>query len=129
MSEIPAPNRPKLQPVGYLPLPSVFCALDYVLTVWLESREASLAPRPHGANATDFLMTWLQLGAMPSSDQLGQAKASMHQQIDALAAALTETLRSFVDDLGSHPAPLPGSPFGDYFHDLVDLSAQGTGRD
>ena len=109
--------HPEQHPLGYMPLPEVYAALDTVLAF------ARNAESPAVDAGRRFLMRWHQLGVLPTPGEVEQARQDMGAQIDALTAAFNATLRAFVVELDAHPSALPGSPFGDYFHDLVDLSS------
>ena len=111
---------PEQHPLGYMPLPEVYASLDAVLAF------ARNPASPAASAGTDFLLRWYRLGVVPARDDIDQAKAAMAGNLDALASAFRASLQAFVDGLAEHPSPLPGSPFGDYFHDLVDLAAGGS---
>lgn len=109
--------HPEQHQLGYMPLPEVYASLDAVLA-FARNPESPAA----GAGA-DFLLRWYRLGVVPSGDDIELAKSAMGAQLDALASAFRASLQGFVNGLDVHPSPMPGSPFGDYFHDLVDLSS------
>ena len=127
MSEIPATYNVEQSPIGYMPLPEVYAALDYVLGIARgEPGEATAAAEAGNA----FLLPWFRAGALPSQAEIAQLKEAMGGQIDALTAAFASTLRTFVDGLDEHPCPLPGTPFGDYYPDLAQLQhARNTGHE
>ena len=109
--------HPEQHPLGYMPLPEVYASLDAVLAF------ARNPESPAAAAGREFLMRWYRLGVVPSGDDIELAKSAMGAQLDALVSAFRASLQGFVSGLDLHPSPMPGSPFGDYFHDLVDLSA------
>jgi len=110
--------HPEQHPLGYMPLPELYASLDAVLA-FARNPESPAA----GAGA-DFLLRWYRLGVVPARSEIDQTKAAMEAHIEALASAFRASLQGFVNGLDEHPSPLPGSPFGDYFHDLVDLSSK-----
>lgn len=118
MSEDPVPysHHPEESPIGYMPLPQVYAALDFVLA--LARNEAS---PPLAAAGKSFLRPWYSAGGMPSDSQIDQARAQLSEQIRALTDAFEATLRGFVADFDNHPCPLPGTPFGGYYRDLIEL--------
>lgn len=114
--------QPEQHPLGYMPLPELYASLDAVLAF------ARNPDSPAAGAGRDFLLRWYRLGVVPSRQDTDQAKDAMANNIDALASAFRASLQGFVDGLAEHPSPLPGSPFGDYFHDLVDLAASDDSR-
>ena len=114
MSEIRGVYHVEATPLGYMPLPEVYSALDFALSL-------ARGEGPEAEAAKAFMLTWYADGSAPSVAQVAQNAQAMRDQINALTDAYRATLTAFVDRLADHSCPLPGTPFGDYFADLAQV--------